>query len=184
MQVKPKMAAVFRTLNSFFFFFFRTLNSSDWLVYGLAFMFASTLPASRHFYPSRLFTLSELNLGRASIYALKKVNCICVLKLGLGFCNGRYAVSNSRLTGLSGHFCWNEVKIIVYCDERGGARVFKPSWMTGKNNPSRSPYAHTRSAARFLSCASIVALSLMLGFDISFLPTHCNFANFLIFIPH
>ena len=29
-QVKPKMAAVFRTL-----------NSSDWLVYGLAFMFAA-----------------------------------------------------------------------------------------------------------------------------------------------
>lgn len=67
MQVKPKMAAVFRTLNSFFFFFFffRTLNSSDWLVYGLAFMFASTLPASRHFYPS-----CE-NLGRVSVYALK-----------------------------------------------------------------------------------------------------------------
>ena len=87
-------------------------------------MFAGTLPASRHFYPSReaerLFTLSELNLGRASIYALKKVNCICVLKLGLGFCNGRYAVGNSRLTGLSVHFCWNEVKIIVYCDEMGG----------------------------------------------------------------
>lgn len=75
----------------------------------------------------RLFTLSELNLGRASIYALKKVNCICVLKLGLGFCNGRYAVGNSRLIGLSGHFSWNEVKIIVYCDEMGGARVFKPS---------------------------------------------------------
>lgn len=134
-----------------------------------------------------LFTLSKLNLGRASIYALKKVNCIFVLKLGLGFCNGRYAVSNSRLTGLSGHFCWNEVKIIVYCDEMGGARVFKPSWKTGKNKSLPLPYAHTRSAARFLSCASIVfshALSLMLGFDISFLPTHCNFANFLMFLPH
>ena len=64
MQVKPKMAAVSHS-QLLFFFFFRTLNSSDWLVYGLAFMLASTLPASRHFYPSRE------NLGRASVYALK-----------------------------------------------------------------------------------------------------------------
>ena len=95
-----------------------------------------------------LFTLSKLNLGRASIYALKKVNCIFVLKLGLGFCNGRYAVSNSRLTGLSGHFCWNEVKIIVYCDEMVGARVFKPSWMTGKNKSLPLPLR-----AQVFSCA-------------------------------
>ena len=89
------------------------------------------------------------------------------------------------LLGLVGTFAGMKVTIIVYYDEMGGARVFKPSWMTGRNKSL--PYAHTRSAARFLSSASIVfshAFSLMLGFDISFLPTHCNFANFLIFIPH
>ena len=54
------------------------------------------------------------------------------------------------LLGSVGTFAGMKVKIIVYCDEMG-AHVSSslPEWQE-KINPSRFPYAHTRSAARFL----------------------------------
>lgn len=95
-----------------------------------------------------LFTLSKLNLGRASIYALKKVNCICVLKLGLGFVTAVTQSAIRDLLGSVGTFAGMKVTIIVYCDEMGGARVFKPSRMTGKNKSLSLPLrAHAFSCA-------------------------------------